>query len=312
MSSKVFNQVASDIIETFSNTRPIHANSLLLSIYGDTICPHGGTIWLGSLIKLVEPLGINQRLVRTSVFRLAEKGILQSKQVGRRSYYSLTEKGFRQFSSAQSRIYQSQPPAWDQHWRLAIASSSISQEQRDALRKELYWLGFNRISTGVFGHPTAHFDAVKNMLNDLQLSDHVVLLESRAINIATDTQQTPITNILLKDCHDTTPLDELYQHFIALFQPVLDAAKQASNLPPEQCFLLRILLIHKFRHILLKEPEIPIELLPEDALNLRARELTRQLYKQLSKQSDKHFLEVCRDGNDNFIKPKKAYRERFG
>ncbi|HEB97871.1 MAG TPA: phenylacetic acid degradation operon negative regulatory protein PaaX, partial [Thiotrichales bacterium] len=86
--------------EGFRRRRPIHANSLILTLFGDSICPHGGVIWLGSLIKLVEPLGINQRLVRTSVFRLTEKGILQSRQVGRRSFYSLTETGFRQFSTA--------------------------------------------------------------------------------------------------------------------------------------------------------------------------------------------------------------------
>jgi len=96
-----FNQLTAELIESFSQAQPVYANSLILTIFGDSICSHGGTIWLGSLIKMVQRLGVNQRLVRTSVFRLTEKGVLQSQQIGRRSFYSLTEKGFRQFATAE-------------------------------------------------------------------------------------------------------------------------------------------------------------------------------------------------------------------
>ena len=34
----------------------------------DAILPRGGRVWLGSLIRLLEPLELNERLVRTSVF----------------------------------------------------------------------------------------------------------------------------------------------------------------------------------------------------------------------------------------------------
>jgi phenylacetic acid degradation operon negative regulatory protein len=46
------------------------AKSLLVTVWGDAIAPHGAGIWLGSLIQLVAPLGLNERLVRTSVLRL--------------------------------------------------------------------------------------------------------------------------------------------------------------------------------------------------------------------------------------------------
>jgi DNA-binding transcriptional regulator PaaX len=60
-------------------TGPVRANSLIITVYGDMIAPHGGSVWLGSFINLVKPLGINDRLVRTSVFRLSKDGWLESR-----------------------------------------------------------------------------------------------------------------------------------------------------------------------------------------------------------------------------------------
>ena len=81
------------LINDFRSRRPLRAGSLLTSVFGDAIAPRGGAVWLGSLINVLEPFGINQRLVRTSVFRLAKEGWLRSEQIGRRSYYSLTPDG---------------------------------------------------------------------------------------------------------------------------------------------------------------------------------------------------------------------------
>ena len=52
------------LVDNFRNRRPIRAGSLIITVYGDAILPRGGTVWLGSLINLLEPLGLNQRLVR--------------------------------------------------------------------------------------------------------------------------------------------------------------------------------------------------------------------------------------------------------
>ena len=55
---------------------PPRSKSLVMTIFGDAIAPHGGAVWLGSLIELLAPFGVNDRLLRTSVFRLAQEGWL--------------------------------------------------------------------------------------------------------------------------------------------------------------------------------------------------------------------------------------------
>ena len=46
----------------------LKAKSLIVTVFGDALVPHGGTVWLGSLIALMAPFGLNERLVRTAAF----------------------------------------------------------------------------------------------------------------------------------------------------------------------------------------------------------------------------------------------------
>ncbi len=133
-SKQKFRRKVEALIETTVAAQQLNARALILTIFGDSISTHGGFIWLGSLISLVKPLGINQRLVRTSVFRLSEKELLQSRQVGRRSFYSLTDKGFRQFGHAAERIYRHEHSVWDGEWRLVFTNlDKIKNKRREAL-----------------------------------------------------------------------------------------------------------------------------------------------------------------------------------
>ena len=83
------------LIKRFQQQRPLRTGSLIITLFGDAIVPRGGTVWLGSLIELLAPMGVSQRLVRTSVFRLTREGWLMAEKVGRRSYYGLTGAGRR-------------------------------------------------------------------------------------------------------------------------------------------------------------------------------------------------------------------------
>ena len=307
-SQNSFSTLSNALIENFAQTRPMHANSLLVSIYGDTICPRGDSIWLGSLIKLVEPLGINQRLVRTSVFRLSEKQILISKQVGRRSYYSLTDRAFRQFVSASKRIYATQPLAWDKQWRLVLTSlGDLTNEHRETLRKELLWLGFSRITAGVYAHPMADLVEVQRVISELNLKDHIAVLKASAA----DPAQVPVTNSLISDCFDLAGSEREYEALIGDFQGIFEAAQQEESLNPQLCFLVKTLLIHRFRHILLKEPELPDALVSEEAASFRARQLVGSLYQLICPKADEYFAEVCETEGGAFSEPETSYHQRF-
>src|SRR5205807_947267 len=100
--------------------RPLRAGSLLVTIFGDAIAPRGAAVTLGSLIRLAAPFGLTERLVRTSVARLARDGWLAARRSGRRSEYRLTRAGAERFAEATRRIYGQSPGAWDGRWTLLV------------------------------------------------------------------------------------------------------------------------------------------------------------------------------------------------
>ena len=141
------------LIDDFQKRRPIRAGSLIITVYGDSIVPRGGTVWLGSLSKLVEPIGINERLVRTSVYRLTHETWLRGEKVGRRSYYRLSGPGRRRFEQAFKRVYHGAQPPWSGQWTLALLTQ-LPADRRQQIRDELEWLGFGSFAQGVLALAT--------------------------------------------------------------------------------------------------------------------------------------------------------------
>jgi phenylacetic acid degradation operon negative regulatory protein len=127
---------------------PPRASSLIVTVWGDAIAPHGGAAVLPGLIRLLAPFGINERLVRTSVFRLARQGWLQATPIGRRSLYALTPDGARRFAEAHQRIYTLPDDRWDGTWDLVLIDGLAPGERR-ALAAELQWAGFGEFGVGV-------------------------------------------------------------------------------------------------------------------------------------------------------------------
>src|ERR1700730_10864216 len=76
---------AATLVTRFRRQRPLRGGSLLVTIFGDAIAPRGGAVTLASLIDLAAPFGLNERLVRTSMARLAADGWLQNRRRGRLS-----------------------------------------------------------------------------------------------------------------------------------------------------------------------------------------------------------------------------------
>jgi phenylacetic acid degradation operon negative regulatory protein len=97
-------------IARFLATDPPRSKSLVMTIFGDAIAPTAARLWLGSLIELVAPLGVTDRLVRTSVFRLVQEGWLTANREGRRSRYALLPRRCR--ASNAPTAASTRRPAW--------------------------------------------------------------------------------------------------------------------------------------------------------------------------------------------------------
>ena len=139
-------------VSTLLRRRAPSAQSLIVTLFGDCVSQHGGSLWLGSLIRVLELFGVNERLTRTSVYRLVQDDWLGVERSGRRSYYRFAPHGQREFLRAARRIYSIERLPWDGSWTLAD-SARVSGEVRERLRRSLGWIGFGQLVPGVYAHP---------------------------------------------------------------------------------------------------------------------------------------------------------------
>lgn len=299
-------------LDDFRQQRRVQAGSLIISVFGDAILPRGGRVWLGSLIRLLEPLELNERLVRTSVFRLAKEEWLRTETVGRRADYVLTNSGRRRFEEASRHIYASHAPLWDRRWRLILAVGEFDPKEREHLRRALFWQGFGVLGSDCFVHPSADLTATFDALVAEGLSDHLGRLmpllaaDSRSGLSADDAD-------LVRRAWNLDELAAAYAAFVATYLPILAELRndRQATVGGEDAFLLRTLLIHDYRRLLLRDPELPDVLLPLEWPGQKARLLCKELYRRLEAASERHLDEflTLADGTNPPVDP--VYADRY-
>ncbi|WP_432695642.1 phenylacetic acid degradation operon negative regulatory protein PaaX [Marinobacterium sp. YM272] len=296
------------LIEQFRSQRPIRGGSLIITIFGDSIVPRGGTVWLGSLIKVLEPLGLNQRLVRTSVFRLSkEENWLKADQVGRRAYYSLTMQGQRRFDQAFKRIYVPAVQDWDGSWSLVVLSQ-VPPEQRQQVREELHWMGFGAFGPTLLAAPHCDRLELRNTLQEMGVLDSSILFETpEGPQLSSDALRAQS-----RECWNLDQINEAYGSFLDRFRPVWQELSKQKHLAPEECFIARTLLIHEYRKVLLRDPQLPAELLPADWGGTAARQLCHNLYNLVCKKSEQYIGQCMETADGPLPPPSPSFYKRFG
>jgi len=296
-------------IEQALSAEPLRSKSLVMTVMGDAIAPHGGAVWLGSLIELLAPLGVTDRLVRTSVFRLVQEGWLNASREGRRSRYAFEPRSLPRFQRADRRIYAPPGLHWDGRWTLVLApNGSIDGDLRTAVRKELEWAGFAMLGPGMLAHPAADAEGLLDALERTGGRDKVFVLSAAELP---DVGSRPLGE-LVGEGWDLTAVARSYVDFIARFTPLLDLLRTAPALAPADAFAVRSLLIHAYRRLQLHDPMLPIELLPDPWPGSDAYAVARAIYLLVYAQAEVHIDAVLRREDEGAPSADEAFYQRFG
>jgi len=293
------------LVEEFKSRRTVRAGSLITTVFGDSIAPRGGTVWLGSLIEVMQDFGISERLVRTSVFRLAKDGWLRSDQIGRRSYYSLTDEGRERFRQATHKIYGEPATTWGGEWCL-IFLTDLESAVKENVRKELGWLGFGSLSAGVLAHPTPDLGDLDATLLRLGVNEDLIVM--RGMTVVNE----PGIRKLARSGWNIDDIDSRYASFVERFRPLIAAYGKSGSVKPQTAFLIRTLLIQEYRKVLLRDPQLPDELLPANWHGSAAYQLCRNLYLAVYEQADEHLSSVMETANGPLPPPSREFMQRFG
>lgn len=298
-----------DLVAPLLDAVAPRAKSLIITVYGDAVLPHGGSAWLGSLIDLMAHFGMSERIVRTSVFRLCKDDWLDNTQIGRRSFYRVTDSGKERFAVAERRIYAPLASVWDRGWDiLMLPPNALDAEARDTLKRELLWEGFGAASPTVYAHPNCDEGAMHRLLARLGVADKVVHMKAtldRAGGFGA-------LRDLVRACWDVDQLEHDYTAFLDRFRPLWAALDGVDNPDPRLCFVLRTLMIHDFRRILLRDPMLPQDLLPSDWPGQESRMLTRNLYRRLTGPSEAHLMAALTTANGPLPEAQPEFFARFG
>jgi phenylacetic acid degradation operon negative regulatory protein len=282
---------------------PPRARSLIVTVWGDALAPHGGSVWLAGLIRLMAPFDVNERLVRTSVFRLAADGWLSGASQGRRSRYRLTRDGARRFDDAYKRIYERPADDWRGRWELVLADR-VASPRRAALRQELAWAGFGELGTTTYLRPHEHARPLPSILGARGIASTVT------VAIAEDLAGRPIGEAV-PEAWDLGSLASGYRRFLARFGAVIEHFREGRATDPAQCFVVRTLLIHAYRRVLLRDPLLPPALLPLDWPGAAAYALCRDFYRLTLRDAERHLAQTVAGPGEAWPPADDAFYRRF-
>jgi phenylacetic acid degradation operon negative regulatory protein len=226
--------------------RPQRTWSVVITVFGDAIVPRGGSVWLGTLLDLFSPMGIDAGAVRTALSRLVADGWTERTRVGRNSQYQLAEKGQATFAAAANRIYAGSAPAWDGHFRLVL-----DPQDRPALDA----MGYGQATPGLWIAP----------ISAATPSDPITMTATIEIEAA--------RQLAAK----AWPLDRLGSSF-ARFIEAFAALPDWQDPAPLDAMIARTLLIHEYRRIVLHAPALPAEILPPGWPGITAQTLCAAAY----------------------------------
>lgn len=261
--------IQTDLIQRLTTGLPITAGSFIVTVYGDVVVPRGEVLWIGSLIETCARIGISENLVRTAVSRLVAAGRLEGERAGRRSFYRLAPAARAEFADAARQLYARPRPSGD--WLVTLAPDlpeDLARRHRMA-----------RIGGDLWICPAR---------GDLPDTGGLVL---RAVPVA-GADQLP----LLAGFWDLAALAQGYRIVLDRFGPLASG----PALSPQDALIARLLLVHLYRGVLLRDPGLPPDALPPDWPGTEAQALFRSLYAALSPLAEGYIARVM-EGEDGLL-----------
>ena len=265
----------------------------MLTLYGDYVLNRGGEIGIGSLVRLLGNFGLSEQAIRSAVSRMCRSGLLKVKRAKRKSYYSLTSEGHNLLTEGAQRIFQRKKSPWDGNWNIVTYSIPESMRQsRDRLRLELRWLGYGPLSEATWISPYDMTREVKSLLKRLNIEEYVHIFSARHQG-GTDPAE------LVSRCWDLGKIHRMYADFLADYRPKLEEHRKrleaGETIEPSECFVARFKLIHENRKLPFFDPDLPLELLPDNWLRPRAAALFDEYHGLLTEKANEYFDSVSKD-----------------
>lgn len=253
------------LIKAIIEESPLKAAGFIVTIYGDVVEPRGGVVWTGNLIETCADVGISETLVRTAVSRLVAAGQLSGEREGRRSFYRLAAPARTEFAAA-ARMLFGPPEVAD--WHFVQLTGAAPDEAMHALERAGHARLGPRLAVGARPMPS--------------LKQPAVLFRAEVVSGEGD------LGAFAADHWNLAQHVDAYRGFIQRFGRLADLLGGGARLGTAESLAARLVLVHQFRLVVLRDPRLPQAALPADWPGEEARRLFNDLYLRLSPEADLH------------------------
>lgn len=299
------------LVRGLTARRPPRAGSLIVTVFGDVVMPRGGLIATQSILDVLGLLGLTPGLVRTALSRLTSDGMFERSRAGRHSFYRLSDEAWARYEDASAVIYADARPAWDGGWLVVMlvdgpAASTAAADGDESLRRGLTDLGFAKAGPALYLRPANLGPAERRRLDVLLDDRPALLVDGRGGAIPAGFKATVEGTWGLAD------LARGYDQFARRYGPLATALDRGAPLDDAEALSLRILVIHDYRLLVLKDPRLPPEILPAGWQGEASRLICRDLYRRVYAASERWVDAHCTGDHGPLPPPGGLVLERFG
>ncbi|QFT58169.1 Transcriptional repressor PaaX [Sulfitobacter sp. THAF37] len=209
--------------------------SLMISLFGDLAQEEGTAIDGPVLSAMMTLLEVRPEAARVALHRLRNDGWITSEKVGRISHHSLTEKGRAESAAATPRIYAA-PPGPSEGWQLVVLKAA---DHHSPTAMAAY--GFAALAPRLYVGPA----------NTPPPPD-------------TMTATGEIPPAWLREQLRDESVDNAYSELAQSLESLEEALPSSDTISPLQTAVLRGLIVHNWRRLILKFPVLPPELSDPD------------------------------------------------
>ena len=233
--------------------------SLIVTLFGDLAQAPGAEISGPALSRIFDPIGIKPQALRVALHRLRKDGWIDSRKAGRTSLYRLTPFGLEQSAAATPRIY-AREVAEPALWHVLIAAP-MPQPELAETAEDLTSRGYEPLARGVFlGRGPAPADCAG-----------FFALAGPA----------PVLPGWLKAQFGPEDLAEAFRALHDRLCRVAALLPEGGAPGPLETATLRMLIVHDWRRLLLRQPDLPPGFFPEGWPGPACRALTHRLLDRL-------------------------------
>jgi phenylacetic acid degradation operon negative regulatory protein len=210
--------------------------------------------------------------------RLEDRGEIEKKRRGNQILLYITQKGKEKIGPS-GLISERRSRDWDGRWYLVSFDIPETQKtSRNLLRKKLLMLGFGKLQRSLWISPYDHIKEVRKIVTHYHLEKYVEVFHSQLLS----PKEPPS---FASQIWDLEGLNRRYIQFIERYRPRLSKFKENLNRSKyPELFKLKQAMREELSGILLSDPQLPDNLLPQDFLGREAYHLFEECVKLLSQR----------------------------